>query len=231
MATGFCHGVLNTDNMSITGESFDYGPYAFISTFDPYFTAAYFDYYRRYAYGQQPKICHLNLELLQEPLKMIIPENDLQAGLARFGEFYQAEYHSLMLKKLGFINGQFPESAELLDLTISLLQVSQISYHKFFAEMARSFSTKWRDELAFVVNSGDIFPSLAKLDVFEHWCLLYHQILNNLNLEDMDQVAKTLVTYNPQTALLRPVIESTWEKIATEDNWQPFYQLVADLTA
>jgi len=44
MAAGFCHGVLNTDNMSITGESFDYGPYAFIPTYDRQFTAAYFDY-------------------------------------------------------------------------------------------------------------------------------------------------------------------------------------------
>ncbi len=65
MAAGFCHGVLNTDNMSITGESFDYGPYAFIPSYNPQFTAAYFDYGGRYSYGNQPFICRLNLELLQ----------------------------------------------------------------------------------------------------------------------------------------------------------------------
>ncbi len=54
MVAGFCHGVLNTDNMSITGESFDYGPYAFIPTYDPKFTAAYFDYSGLYSYGNQP---------------------------------------------------------------------------------------------------------------------------------------------------------------------------------
>ncbi|MFN6032762.1 MAG: protein adenylyltransferase SelO, partial [Dolichospermum sp.] len=88
MAAGFCHAVLNTDNMSITGESFDYGPYAFIPTYDLQFTAAYFDYYRRYCYSQQPGICKLNLELLQEPLKAIIPQNDLDISLSKFGEYY-----------------------------------------------------------------------------------------------------------------------------------------------
>ncbi|MDJ0525209.1 MAG: YdiU family protein, partial [Microcystis sp. M53600_WE12] len=72
MAAGFCHGVLNTDNMSITGESFDYGPYAFIPSYNPQFTAAYFDYGGRYSYGNQPFICRLNLELLQSPLSMVV---------------------------------------------------------------------------------------------------------------------------------------------------------------
>jgi len=63
MAAGFCHGVLNTDNMSITGESFDYGPYAFIPMTDN--LPAYFDYFRRYSYGRQPAVCKLNLEVLK----------------------------------------------------------------------------------------------------------------------------------------------------------------------
>ena len=68
MSVGFCHGVLNTDNMSITGESFDYGPYAFMDRYDPRFTAAYFDYAGRYSYGNQPIICQMNLKALQKPL-------------------------------------------------------------------------------------------------------------------------------------------------------------------
>ena len=71
MAAGFTHGVLNTDNMSLVGESFDYGPYAFIERWDPNFTAAYFDQTGLYAFGRQPIICHNNLRLLQEPLAMI----------------------------------------------------------------------------------------------------------------------------------------------------------------
>lgn len=226
MAAGFCHAVLNTDNMSITGESFDYGPYAFIPTYDLSFTAAYFDYYKRYCYSQQPGICKLNLELLQEPLKAVIDIGDLQSGLSKFAEYYLAEYRTLMLKKLGFEDLQFAEADELLQLTITFLQDSQIGYHQFFSDMARTFDSKWRDEPAFVMNASEIIPALGASAIFDNWCVLYHQILNHFDPNQMDIIARTLAKYNPQTALLRPVIESIWEPIAQEDNWQPFYDLV-----
>ncbi|MGM3307676.1 protein adenylyltransferase SelO [Anabaena sp. WFMT] len=226
MAAGFCHGVLNTDNMSITGESFDYGPYAFIPTYDLHFTAAYFDYYRRYCYGQQPSICHLNLEMLQEPLKAVIDIGDLQSSLAKFAEYYQAEYRTLMLKKLGFENCKFTQADELLALTITFLQESQISYHQFFSDMAFTFSSKWRDEPAFVMNTSEIVPALGASPIFDNWCVLYHQILNHFDPNKMENIAKTLAKYNPPSTLLRPVIESIWEPIMQEDNWQPFYDLV-----
>jgi serine/tyrosine/threonine adenylyltransferase len=226
MAAGFCHAVLNTDNMSITGESFDYGPYAFIPTYDLSFTAAYFDYYKRYSYSQQPGICKLNLELLQEPLKAVIDISDLQSGLSKFAEHYLAEYRTLMLKKLGFEDGQFAEADELLQITITFLQDSQIGYHQFFSDMARTFDSKWRDEPAFVMNASEIVPALGASAIFDNWCVLYHQILNHFDPDEIDIIAKTLAKYNPQTALLRPVIESIWEPIAQEDNWQPFYDLV-----
>jgi len=229
MAAGFCHAVLNTDNMSITGESFDYGPYAFIPTYDPYFTAAYFDYYRRYCYGNQPSICKLNLEMLQEPLKAVIDKGDLEAGLASFNEHYQAEYSSLMLRKLGFEQLPHTESEELVNLTIEFLQDSQVGYHQFFYEMARTFSSKWRDEPGFVLNNSDIVPVPGASAIFDNWCILYHKILNDLDCDRIDVIAQTLAVQNPKTVLLRPVIESTWEAIAQEDNWQPFYELVKQI--
>ncbi|AFY48814.1 hypothetical protein Nos7524_3007 [Nostoc sp. PCC 7524] len=229
MAAGFCHAVLNTDNMSITGESFDYGPYAFIPTYDPYFTAAYFDYYKRYCYAHQPGICQLNLEMLQQPLKAIIPQTALEAGLAQFSDYYSAEYQTLMLKKLGFEQLSFPEADELLSLTIKVLQDSQVGYHQFFYEMARTFSVKWRDEPGCILNSSDCVPASGASAIFDNWCILYHKILNNFDPDDMGRIAQTLAHYNPQTVLLRPVIESIWEPIAQEDNWQPFYELIKKL--
>jgi serine/tyrosine/threonine adenylyltransferase len=226
MAAGFCHAVLNTDNMSITGESFDYGPYAFIPTYDPYFTAAYFDYYRRYCYSHQPSICKLNLEMLQEPLKAIIDPADLEAGIANFNEYYHVKYRSLMLKKLGFEELSDPEADELLNLTIKFLQDSQIGYHEFFYEMARTFSPKWRDEPALVMSTSDIVPASGTSPTFDEWCVLYHKILNYFDLDHLDIISQTLTNQNPQTALLRPVIESAWEPIFQEDNWQPFDELV-----
>lgn len=226
MAAGFCHAVLNTDNMSITGESFDYGPYAFIPTYDPFFTAAYFDYYSRYSYSHQPSICQLNLELLQEPLKAIIDKTAMESALTKFNKYYLAEYRCLMLKKLGFEQLQFPEADELLKLTIQFLQDSQVGYHLFFSEMARTFSSKWRDEPGFVLHGSDIIPAFGTSNLFDDWCVLYHKILNYFDPEQMEIIAQTLVNQNPQTALLRPVIESIWEPIAQEDNWQPFYDLL-----
>lgn len=64
MAAGFVHGVLNTDNLNVTGESFDYGPWRFLPVFDPTFTAAYFDHSGLYAYGNQPTAVRWNLEQL-----------------------------------------------------------------------------------------------------------------------------------------------------------------------
>jgi uncharacterized protein YdiU (UPF0061 family) len=229
MAAGFCHAVLNTDNMSITGESFDYGPYAFIPTYDPSFIAAYFDYSGRYCYGNQPIICQLNLEMLQEPLKAIIDKGEMEAGLAMFAEYYQAEYSSLMFKKLGFEDLPHPEARKLLNLTIEFLKDSQVGYHQFFYEMARTFSSQWRDDPGFVLNNSDIVPVPGASGFFDDWCILYHKILNDLESDRTNVIAQTLTVHNPKTALLRPVIESIWEPIAQEDNWQPFYDLIKDI--
>ena len=66
MAAGFVHGVLNTDNINITGESFDYGPYRFAQTWDPEFTAAYFDHHGLYSFGRQPEALQWNVFQLAE---------------------------------------------------------------------------------------------------------------------------------------------------------------------
>jgi uncharacterized protein YdiU (UPF0061 family) len=164
--------------------------------------------------------------MLQEPLRAVIEPSDLAAGLAKFTEYYQAEYRHLMLKKLGFEQLSEPLADELLPLTIALLQSSQVGYHQFFYEMARTFSRKWRDEPAFVMDDSPIVPSVGTSAIFDNWCILYHQILNHFHPDHLEKIAQTLVKYNPQTALLRPLIESVWEEIALADNWQPFDDLV-----
>ena len=220
MAAGFCHGVLNTDNMSITGESFDYGPYAFIPTYDVRFTAASFDYGGRYSYGNQPHICRYNLELLQLPLAMVCDRQYLEAGLAQFDECYQQHYQKLMLQKLGF-DSLGSLSSELLVQTINLLRTTQISYQGFFAELALGFNSSWRD------NSGLILENATfSHQIDTEWCQLYHKCLNQLPADRMQQVGDRLKLHNPQVLLLRPAIESVWQSISEDNDWQPFYDLV-----
>ncbi len=229
MVAGFCHGVLNTDNMSITGESFDYGPYAFIPSYDPQFTAAYFDYYRRYSYGNQPSVCKLNLELLQVPLISVIAANDLEAGLAQFDDYYNAEYKQLMLRKLGVLQIDSGEADQLLQSTLQLLITTQVSYHDFFAKLTQQFSSVWRKDINSILSQPGFLEGNTSLELLEDWLNLYHRILSNVPSSEMDNIAFSMERSNPKTVLLRPVIESVWEAIATEDNWQPFDDLVKRL--
>ncbi len=228
MAAGFCHAVLNTDNMSITGESFDYGPYAFIPTLNPTFTAAYFDYYGRYCYGHQPIVCQGNLELLQQPLGRVIPKADLEAGLAQFDGHYQAAYRERMLDRLGLGNSPLPEADELLRLTLQFLQASQLGYHDFFHQLTQQFTRAWwQDETA--ILSDLAVPEAEHRTLLEQWRSLYHRLLQHLSQEEMTQVGQRLRQHNPPIALLRPVIESVWEPIAQADNWLPFYDLLQQI--
>jgi len=221
MAAGFCHGVLNTDNMSITGESFDYGPYAFIPTYNPQFTAAYFDYGRRYSYGNQPFICKLNLEMLGDPLSTIMSPRAIEAGLAQFDGYYQEYYHQLMLKRLGFEEFPPAEAQLLLKTTIRLLRNNEISYHGFFAELAEGFNYGWKDDSSLILENA----SFANL-VGDEWRETYHKILNHLPDSEMEKISDRLKFYNPKTVLVRPVIESVWEPIDRYNDWQPFSDLL-----
>lgn len=88
MVAGFVHGVLNTDNMNITGESFDYGPWRWLPEWDPGFTAAYFDHAGLYAFGRQPEALHWNCGQLAVALRLLADTAPLVAALERFGPLY-----------------------------------------------------------------------------------------------------------------------------------------------
>ncbi len=228
MQAGFCHAVLNTDNMSITGESFDYGPYAFIPTFDLNFTAAYFDHYRRYSYGNQPGICKLNLEMLGRVLVPVIDAQAIEESLQLFDDIYWQNYRELMLKKLGFINLDTPESAELVLLTGQLLQASQIGYHHFFYTLGQVFQSSWWESPE-SLPAWQVFSDSPTPEIYSKWTELYYHLLQSLSLEEVQLISSRLQATNPQVTLLRPVIESIWQPITDDDNWQPFYDLLAQI--
>lgn len=99
---GFVHGVLNTDNINISGESFDYGPYRFTPRFDPHFTAAYFDSQGLYCFGRQPAIFQWNIEQLKKCLIFANPDFSWDTGL-HFGMFFQFHLVRRFLRKLQII--------------------------------------------------------------------------------------------------------------------------------
>jgi serine/tyrosine/threonine adenylyltransferase len=231
MAAGFCHAVLNTDNMSITGESFDYGPFAFLPSYDPDFTAAYFDHYGRYSYGNQPGICKLNLELLQQPLGAVIDPSEMTTALAKFEDYYFPYYKKLMLQKLGLVGEITPLRDKLLVSTLQLLADTQVGYHQFFFEVGRAFDLRWIKDLNSILNETQLMPAVVSSSGYHQWLQLYHQVLSDIPESDLNSIGKMLNRSNPQTVLLRPQIEAIWEPITQSNDWDPFDELLAKIRA
>ena len=101
MVAGFVHGVLNTDNMNVSGESFDYGPWRWLPKWDPQFTAAYFDQNGLYAFGRQPEAVHWNCGQLAVALRLLVDAPPLIAAMERFGPLYMAAVSRRWCWRLG----------------------------------------------------------------------------------------------------------------------------------
>ncbi|MEB3212826.1 MAG: YdiU family protein [Leptolyngbyaceae bacterium] len=235
MSVGFCHAVLNTDNMSITGESFDYGPYAFLNTYDPVFTAAYFDYGRRYCFKNQPIICRWNLELLQAPLRSVISQDALDAALAQFDDEYQSAYQARMLAKLGIqelgsaLSIDSSLADEVVAATLAMLYSTQVGYYEFFRALRQQFEPEWADDPSSIL--ADVFGEMEDetLNAVIRWREVYGRSLQTLSPEKLEQVSITLARHNPDSVPIRSEIEAIWEPIVLKDDWQPFYELLKQI--
>ncbi|ADG09104.1 protein adenylyltransferase SelO [Caulobacter segnis] len=108
MAAGFVHGVLNTDNMVVTGESFDYGPWRFLPRNDPNFVAAYFDQSGLYSFGRQPEAVFWNLQQLAACLTLVGEQAGLLAALNGFSDAYRTALREAILDRLG-LEGRGPD--------------------------------------------------------------------------------------------------------------------------
>ncbi|MGB3612359.1 MAG: YdiU family protein [Elainellaceae cyanobacterium] len=220
MAAGFCHAVINSDNMSITGESFDYGPYAFIPTYDPKFTAAYFDYGGRYRYENQPLACRWNLQMLQLVLKGVIPVEAMEESLESYGMTYQQAYRERMANRLGLAPVSLTVGTELVSATVEMLHKTQVDYHAFFANLRQQVSPKW--QTSDNVMSADLL--LPNEPSVQRWVTLYRSALAQES--DFEAIAARLIKHNPKTVPLRPEIEAVWEPIVAADDWDLFYGLL-----
>jgi len=121
MAAGFVHGVLNTDNLNMTGESFDYGPWRFLPHNDPRFTAAYFDESGLYAFGRQPEAVFWNLQQLAGALALIEDSDALVEALNGFGDDYRAALVAAMMRRLGIRPGAVEDDVVLVNLAFRAL--------------------------------------------------------------------------------------------------------------
>jgi serine/tyrosine/threonine adenylyltransferase len=145
MLVGFVHGVMNTDNMTISGETIDYGPCAFLDAFDPTAVFSSIDHGGRYAYGQQPVVAEWNLARLAEALLPLFAAEQAEAiplaeeALLAFRSRYSAAWTAGMRAKLGLAADVDPDRAgTLLDDLVRLMQTEQVDLTSFFRDLARA---------------------------------------------------------------------------------------------
>ncbi len=132
MTAGFVHGVLNTDNMNISGESFDYGPWRWLPRWDPAFTAAYFDHSGLYAFGRQPEALYWNCGQLAVALRALAEAPPLVAALERFGPLYQAALAERFLWRLGLEPQGEEADTALIGEAERFMREGQLSPDAFF---------------------------------------------------------------------------------------------------
>ena len=134
-SVGFIHGVMNTDNMTITGTTFDYGPYGFMDRFIPNHTPNHSDTHGRYAYNQQSEIGFWNLNKLAKPLVHLVGPEKLEEEIQQYQPLFNRFYREEMGKKLGLaiLDSEF---TQLVQRMFQLLQNHQLDYTNFFRSLA-----------------------------------------------------------------------------------------------
>ncbi|WP_105901547.1 protein adenylyltransferase SelO [Vibrio gangliei] len=134
-AFGFAHGVLNTDNMSILGQTFDFGPFGFLDNYNPSFICNHSDYQGRYSFANQPNIGLWNLTALAHALSPYIERADLDAALSLYEPELNQEFSRLMRQKTGLISHHENDSV-LFGEMFSLLAKNKVDYTRFFRQLS-----------------------------------------------------------------------------------------------
>ena len=132
MVAGFVHGVLNSDNMVVTGESFDYGPYRFLPHYDPDFTAAYFDHTGLYAFARQPRAVLATLMRLASSLAPLASEEERRSAIVGFMDAFRRARVEGLLDRLGVSALEPDADAAFAEAVWDFLAESRMSYDQFF---------------------------------------------------------------------------------------------------
>ncbi len=222
MCVGFIHGVMNTDNMTISGETIDYGPCAFMDAYDPSTVFSSIDAGGRYAYGNQPPVAQWNLARLAETLLALIdPDEEVAvaaagAALESFADHYHEHYGRGMRAKLGLADGQ-RDAGELIDDLLTLLHAQRVD----FTSLHRALSAAARGDAS---RARALFDDPAAFDLwFERW-----QALLSDRSTDPAEIADAMDRVNPVYIPRNHLVEEALTA-ATAGDLEPFHRLVAVL--
>jgi uncharacterized protein YdiU (UPF0061 family) len=207
MAAGFVHGVLNSDNINVTGESFDYGPWRFTPIWDPGFTAAYFDHAGLYAFGRQPEAIHWDVMQLAVSLRLIAEEEPLIEALETFGDLYTVAVAQAILWRFGVLPRDDQSNARFLQTLDKAMRETQTPVDRFLFD---SFGG------AVPAIYGEAFDGVrSQLAAFTPRGNRDHPYWRGIN---------------PCSMLIEEV-EAIWAPIAEADDWSVFEAKVAQIRA
>jgi len=213
MAAGFVHGVLNTDNMNITGESFDYGPYRFLPRSDPNFVAAYFDSAGLYSFGRQPEAVFWNLRQLAAALTLVADQAPLVAALNRFGEAYKRALAEAMVNRLGLTPRSETQDAELAGAAFRALAEGgeALRWEPLFFDWFGGAASEGR---ALAGPRVGTYAGEAFMD--------FRRLLAAYGPARPERLADPYFARAEPEELLIDEIEAIWAAIADHDDWAPF---------
>jgi uncharacterized protein YdiU (UPF0061 family) len=214
MRVGFIHGVMNTDNMAISGETIDYGPCAFMDAYDPETVFSSIDHNGRYAYFNQPGITKWNLARFAETLLPLIDKNKDKAIkivteiINNFGEIYKKNWLEMMKKKLGLI-GEKDNNEKLINDLLSLL-------HEQKADYTNTFCSLMNED----VQNDKIFNNKEFIDWHQKWkeCLAKNNNSTEESLKLMRSVNPIVI---PRNHKVEEVLEA-----ANKDDLNPFHDFL-----
>ncbi len=222
VAAGFVHGVLNTDNLNVTGESFDYGPWRFLPHYEPGFTAAYFDQTGLYAFARQPEAVFWALTQFAGTLKSAADVEPLTEALNGFGPAYIRYLRAAFLRRLGVKSLGEAADQRLLDTTLALLreQGPAVRWEPLFFDWFGGFASSAR---ALGGPRAQAWQGEA-FDAFR-FALFEHEPDRPERLEN-----PVFAAPEPEEMLIDEV-EAIWAAIDAGDDWGPFHAKLARLNA
>lgn len=215
-AVGFNHGVMNSDNMSIIGETFDFGPYAFFDDFEIEYICNHSDVEGRYAYNQQPKIGVWNCQVLAAAFGQSVTEAQQTAALDHFVQTYNQQYVSEMNAKLGLETQQETDKDLIGDLLV-LMDKQRVDFSLFFRRLAKLGHT----------DENDLRRLLSQPEAFDDWFERYHQRVAQEALGE-DKRQQRILANNP-SIILRNYIAQQIIEAAEVGNFQPLNDWVKAL--
>jgi serine/tyrosine/threonine adenylyltransferase len=227
LLVGFIHGVMNTDNMSIAGETIDYGPCAFLDTYDPATVFSSVDEFGRYSYRNQPGIAHWNLARLAEALLPLLATEPDEAvrlaeeALAAFAPQFEAAFQAGLRRKLGLFTDQ-PGDVDLARDLLNAMAANHVDFTLFFRRLSDAAGAPEGDDA--------VRRLFAEPVVFDAWAARWRRRLGE-EPQDLPSRQTAMRAVNPAFIPRNHRVEAVIEAAVQAGDFGPFEELVGVLKA